>query len=154
MDILLKIYEEDISFVESIIKNLIVKTCENPLLKQTTENINFLKNIANVFNNIEELIGVNPEIIMLIMQSINILASKNSLEIRTLMKNLNLFELRETFLTQILKFEIKSDRFHKILEGFSFENLCNQNKFKESNSLASILKLLLEQKDNLSLQVY
>lgn len=91
---------------------------------------------------------------MLLMQCINILASKNSGEIRSQMKNLGLFSLREGLLMQILRFEIKNDRFHKILEGFSFESLANQSKFKESHSLAYLLKILIEQKNNPSLQLY
>lgn len=91
---------------------------------------------------------------MLLMQCINILASKNSGEIRSQMKSLGLFSLREGLLMQILRFEIKNDRFHKILEGFSFESLANQSKFKESHSLAYLLKILIEQKNNTSLQLY
>ena len=88
------------------------------------------------------------------MQCINILASKNSGEIRSQMKSLGLFDMRDILLMQILRFEIKSDRFHKILEGFSFETLSNQSKFKESHSLAYLLKILMEQSYNISLQVY
>lgn len=91
---------------------------------------------------------------MLQMQSINILASKNSGEIRCQMKNLGLFGLREILLMQILRFEIKNERFHKILEGFTFESLANQNKFKESHSLAYLLKILIGQNQNTSLQLY
>ena len=87
------------------------------------------------------------------MQSINVLASKNSGDIRSLMKSLNLFDLRDNLLMQIIKFDIKSDRFHKILEGFSFESLANQNKFKESHSLAYLLKMLIMQSENPALQV-
>jgi len=99
-------------------------------------------------------VGINPEILILMMQCINILASKNSGEIRSQMKSLGLFDMRDLLLMQILRFEIKSDRFHKILEGFSFETLANQSKFKESHSLAYLLKILMEQNYNNSLQLY
>ena len=70
------------------------------------------------------------------------------------MKSLGLFDMRDILLMQILRFEIKSDRFHKILEGFPFETLATQNKFKESHSLAYLLKILMEQHYNISLQLY
>lgn len=88
------------------------------------------------------------------MQCINILASKNSGEIRSQMKSLGLFDMRDALLKQILRHEIKSDRFDKILEGFSFESLVNQSKFKDSHSLAYLLKILMEQYNNISLQSY
>lgn len=87
------------------------------------------------------------------MQCINILASKNTGELRSQMKALGLFELRDNLLMLILKYEIKTEKFHKILEGFSFENLANQNKFKESHSLAYLLKILTDKSNSSALQV-
>lgn len=87
------------------------------------------------------------------MQCINILASKNTGELRSQMKTLGLFELRDNLLMLILRYEIKTEKFHKILEGFSFENLANQSKFKESHSLAYLLKILTDKNNSSALQV-
>lgn len=55
----------------------------------------FLKNFDLLIKNFEELVGFNEEIDILLLQIINLMASKNSPEVRSVLKQLNLFEIRD-----------------------------------------------------------
>lgn len=66
---------------------------ENPIIKN--DHVIFLKNFDLLIKNFEELVGFNEEIDILLLQIINLMASKNSPEVRSVLKQLNLFEIRD-----------------------------------------------------------
>ena len=87
------------------------------------------------------------------LHCINILASKNTGEIRSAMKTQNLFEFRDNLLMQLLKFNLKSTSLYNIMKDFSFEAIANQSKFREAHIISYLVRILLTNEDYLNLQV-
>ena len=102
---------------------------------------------------VEEIIGMNPKVMIFMLYCINLLASKNSGEVRSIMKSAGYFEFRDTLLIQILKFDLSQSNLYAILKDFSFEAIANQSKFKESQTIAILLKIFLNSQNYPNLQV-
>lgn len=86
------------------------------------------------------------------LRCINYLASKSTGEIRSVMKNQNLFEFRDSLLMQLLKSNLGSDSLYKIMKDFSFGTIANQSKFKDDHMIYYLIRIFL-QGGELNLQV-
>lgn len=142
------------NLVIAIVRNIINTIAENPVIKN--ENISFLKNLASLFQAIEDSLGLtseNPEIYIYIFHCINILASKNSGEIRSAMKNNKLFEFRDHIVMEVIRFNLKSTTLHEIIKGFTFETISGSSKFRESHIISFLLKFLIENQEFQLLQI-
>jgi len=137
--------------VSVVIKNILSKIAENPIIKN--DNAHFLKNLAHLFESVEEIIGLKPDVFIYVLHCINILASKNSGEIRSAMKSEKMFEFRDTLLMDLLSCDLKSTILYNIIKDFSFEGLANQSKFRESHAIDYLIRYFVNNPDYFSLQV-
>ena len=88
------------------------------------------------------------------MHLINLLASENNQNIRAKMKNASYFDLRDNLLITTIRGGLSNEELEDVISNFSFEAIASQSKFKESNSLLYLIKLLLEATDvNLQLKI-
>ncbi|KAM3140125.1 hypothetical protein pb186bvf_007678 [Paramecium bursaria] len=124
---------------------------ENPIIKQ--EQNNFVKNLANVIQNLEDLVGYSEECEIILLQVINLMASKNSPDIRTLMKSLGYLEIRDNLAIQVMRYNIPPDEIMSLLSGIAFAQICNLKQFKENHCLAYLLKRLIQHKDHFGLTI-
>ncbi|CAK92501.1 unnamed protein product (macronuclear) [Paramecium tetraurelia] len=122
---------------------------QNPVIKN--DYMTYLKNFDFLVKNFEELVGFNEEIDILLFQIINLMASKNSPEIRSVLKQLNLFEFRDNLALQIIKYKMEPQQLMDILSGVPFAQLCNSRNFKESHCMAYLLQRLIQHKDHFGL---
>ncbi|EGR31021.1 hypothetical protein IMG5_119330 [Ichthyophthirius multifiliis] len=149
-------FDDNNEFLFQILKQFFQKLIQNPTLKENFNNQYqqyFLKNFTLLVQNLDELIGVNIQLKILALQCINKLASKNSGQIRLIMKNLSLFDIRDVLVITILQYDIQTDILVNLLEGISFETVANHQLFAEKHTLASIVKFFLESKENFALQM-
>lgn len=146
---MIKKLEDHEGLVFILVKNILSKIAENPNIKNNHQN--FLKNLAYFFLNVEDILGLNADVLIYLLHTINTLASKNSGEVRSTMKTEKLFEFRDKLLMQLLRFDLKSTSLYSILKDFSFEALANQNKFRESHTIAYLIKILTQNGDYLNL---
>ncbi len=82
-----------------------------------------------------------------IVRVINVLAAKNTAEVRTLMKNHHLFDLRDTLLLELLNSEVQTTDSMQLLQQINLEALANCEKFRDKKTIESILSWILESKD-------
>lgn len=54
-----------------------------------------LKHLHSLLATLDEILVPSPDVIHLAIQTINVLASKNTADFRSCMKNLGIFQLRE-----------------------------------------------------------
>mmetsp|Transcript_30779 Transcript_30779/g.28003 ORF Transcript_30779/g.28003 Transcript_30779/m.28003 type:complete len:202 (+) Transcript_30779:3497-4102(+) len=148
---LLKKLEDHEGLVFILVKNILSKIAENSNIKNNYSN--FLKNLSQFYLNVDDILGLNADVLIYLLHSINTLASKNSGEVRSAMKSEKLFEFRDKLLMQLLRFDLKSTSLYNILKDFSFEALANQSKFRESHTIAYLIKILIQTKDYLNLQL-
>lgn len=143
--------EDEETLIYLIVKRLLEKIAQNPVIR--TETAAFLKNLAHFFVNLDDIVGVKPELLTYMLHCINLLASKNTGEIRSAMKTQNLFEFRDNLLMQLLKFNLKSTNLYNIMKDFSFEAISNQSKFREAHIISYLVRIFLQNADYLNLQV-
>ena len=53
------------------------------------------------------------------------MASKNSPDIRTLMKSLGYLEIRDNLAIQVMRYNIPPDEIMSLLSGIAFAQICN-----------------------------
>jgi len=104
---------------------------------------NFLKNFSQLCNQKEEFVGFSTDIDLKIMNSITLLASCNTMEVRNHIKQSGLFEIRDNILMQVVKHDMTEDTLYLLLSKYSFETLAMQSKFRDSHSIAYLVKHLL-----------
>lgn len=81
------------------------------------------------------------------------MVSKNSPAIRQIMKELKLFDKRDSLIIRLLTYDLDGDTFVKVFEGISFEALANHKEFHDKHTLSSIVKILIEKNSNFTLQM-
>jgi hypothetical protein len=138
--------------VSVLIKNILGRISENPVIKSDNSH-HFLKNLAHLFDSVEEIVGPKPDVWIYVLHCINILASKNSGDIRSTMKTEKMFEFRDSLLMDLLSYDLKSTTLFSIIKDFSFEGIANQSKFRESHAIAYLIRYLIKNPDYLNLQV-
>ena len=104
---------------------------------------NCLKNLASLLQ-ITELPSLNPRLLHRIMHLVNNLACSSTPTIRSQMKSLGLFDLRDGLLIYMLRSEVSSEEMQELLVNFSLEGLASQSKFRDSQAIFYLLKWLLE----------
>lgn len=94
---------------------------------------NVLLNLHRIFSGIEKLMADNEAIDFRIINLINEMAFKSTMEVRGLMKEFKLLELRDHMMVnQIRKtYMVKSDFLVKQLSQFSFETLASKQIFSK-----------------------
>ena len=107
------------------------------------QHLNFLKNLI-VFLQNPELLTESSELSARVMHLINLLASNNTPSVRSQMKVLGYFDLRDNLLLQTLRSNPSQSDLWNLLIHFSFETLASQAKFRESNALFYFIKFLME----------
>lgn len=147
-----KKFHEDSFFILLILKRFFLQLIDNAVL-QVDQAPYVLRNFTGLIQSVDEIIGPNQQTNVLILQCINKMASKNTGSIRLMMKSNNLFEIRDNLLISTLRQEIQPQILLKTLEGVSFEALSQHNKFRESQAISNLLKILIENKDDISLQI-
>ena len=83
-----------------------------------------------------------------IVKVINVLASKNTTEVRSLMKGSGLFELRDTLLLELLNSEVHTAESIQLLQQINLDALAGSSKFKESKTIESLVSWIVETKDS------
>ena len=73
------------TFQVELLKKVIEFVLKTPKLRK--EDSHLLKNLQQVFSNIDQLFPFNASVLLRIMKLINVLASKNSMEVRNMMKS-------------------------------------------------------------------
>ncbi len=90
---------------------------------------------------------------VLMIECISELTSKNSAGIRKLIMTVGCFEFKDDLLIQILKFEEKNAKLFHIFGGFQFKQLAQSSKFKKAKGIVYLLKLLLEYQSSRNIQL-
>lgn len=111
---------------------------------------NCLRNLS-VLLQITELPSYNSRLIHRIMHLVNNLACGSSPAVRSQMKSLKLFDLRDDLLIHMLRNEASCEEMADLLANFSLEGLASQAKFRDTQAIFYLLKWLLET-DNSDLQ--
>lgn len=111
---------------------------------------NCLRNLSALLQ-ITELPSYNSRLIHRIMHLVNNMACGSSPVVRSQMKSLKLFDLRDDLLIHMLRNEASCEEMMELLANFSLEGLASQAKFRETQAIFYLLKWLLET-DNLTLQ--
>lgn len=123
-------------------KSLIVYLLENPILPKSKQSFNFLRNLSKLIMNRHAIISWSADIDSSILEVITTLTFKNSVEIRLIMKEVKLFELRDMMLINIIRLNDDDEGLVKLLTKFSFESICNQTSFCESLALTNLVRVL------------
>lgn len=125
-----------------LFKALVVYLLENPILPKSKQSFNFLRNFAKLILNRHAIISWSADVDSSILDVITTLTFKNSVEIRLIMKEVKLFELRDMMLINIIRLNDDDEGLVKLLTKFSFESICNQNSFCESLALTNLVRVL------------
>ncbi len=118
-----------------------------PFVEESTSS-HFLRNLVQLYEHVEEIVGLTPEICVRIINSINLMASQNNDIIRTQMKDNGIFELRDNLVLHFIRnstppYEGLFDAFNNL----SLETVAAHPKFRSSQGALYILKIFLETND-------
>lgn len=125
---------------------------ENSILPHSKKSFNFLRNFAKLILNRHGIMSWSTEIDSSILEVITTLTFKNTVEIRLIMKEVKLFDLRDMMLINIIRLNDDDEALVKLLTKFSFDSICNQNSFCESLAITNLVRALVKTK-NEDLQV-
>lgn len=125
-----------------LFKSLIIYLLENPILPKSKQSFNFLRNLSKLIMNRHTIISWSPDIDSSILEVITTLTFKNSVDVRLIMKEVKLFELRDMMLINIIRLNDDDEGLVKLLTKFSFESICNQTSFCESLALTNLVRVL------------
>jgi hypothetical protein len=82
-----------------------------------------------------------------LVRVINVLASKNTTEVRGLMKASGLFDLRDGLLLELLNSEAHTTESLQLLQQINLEALAASSKFRESKIIESLVAWLIDTTD-------
>ncbi len=81
------------------------------------------------------------------VRAINVLASKNTMEVRSLMKASGLFELRDGFLLELLGSEVHTADSTQLLQQINLEALAGSARFREARTMETLVTVIVDTKD-------
>jgi len=131
---------EDDDMQSRIIVNVLIYFDNNPYLQQD-ESQYIINNMIHLYEYMKESLSFSIQLNYHFANVINHLACHNNSTIRTLMKTLHFFEIRDDLIIDILKSEVFLEDVEYFLEKFSLEILANQPKFRENDGLLFVLRL-------------
>ncbi|OUM65256.1 hypothetical protein PIROE2DRAFT_60175 [Piromyces sp. E2] len=131
---------EDDDMQSRIIVNVLIYFDNNPFLQQE-ESQYIINNMIHLYKYMKESLSFSIQLNYHFANVINHLACHNNSTIRTLMKTLHFFEIRDDLIIDILKSEVFLEDVEYFLEKFSLEILANQPKFRENDGLLFVLRL-------------
>ncbi|ORX46401.1 hypothetical protein BCR36DRAFT_585219 [Piromyces finnis] len=131
---------EDDDMQSRIIVNVLIYFDNNPFLQQEKSQY-IINNMIHLYKYMKESLSFSIQLNYHFANVINHLACHNNSTIRTLMKTLHFFEIRDDLIIDILKSEVFLEDVQYFLEKFSFEILANQSKFRENDGLLFVLRL-------------
>jgi hypothetical protein len=113
---------------------------------------NILLNLHKIFNGIQKFMSSNEGVDFRIINLINEIAFKSTMEIRGLMKEFKLLELRDLMMVDMIRraYRVRSDFLIKQLSQFSFETLASKHIFCSRSCPEFILLIIadsLQQKE-------
>ena len=118
---------------------------ENPCMPKSKKH--FLYNFAKFLAGRHSIISWSTEIDSKILEIITTLTFKNDVDLRLVMKEVKLFELRDVLLINLIRLCDEDESLVKLLTKFSFESICNQQSFKDSLALTNLVRTLARTKD-------
>ena len=111
-----------------------------------------VKNIALLFDRIEEQLDLGVESWLRVVNLINDLAVQNNAAAREAMKASRLFDIRDNLLIHCLKCECSLEAAYD-LAAVSFDSLADSPRFRESNGVLYLLRLMRRAESDPALQV-
>jgi hypothetical protein len=139
-----------------VLKGVLRFLDQNPTLDNRAD-INpkvFLSNLYYMISP-EELLELKKfNLCFEVMSVINSIASHNSAEIRSMLKALGFFDIRDSCLIWMLRREMPSDVRAYLFGNFSFESVSATNKFREGTmAIIYMVKILVEERERFDLQM-
>lgn len=93
------------------------------------------------------MLSITDDVRFKVVRVINVLASKNTMETRSLMKASGLFELRDSFLLELLNSEVHTSDSMQLLQQINMEALASGTRFRDSRTIETLLARIVETKD-------
>eukprot|EP00742_Colponemidia_sp_Colp-10_P007091 GILJ01007613.1.p1 GENE.GILJ01007613.1~~GILJ01007613.1.p1 ORF type:complete len:2709 (-),score=449.42 GILJ01007613.1:350-8476(-) len=139
------------NFQVHIIEDILSYFESNPHLPAESA-MNYVKSLAQLFEHLEEFVELTPDLCLRIMNCISVLAVQNTYEVRNMMKEASLFDVRDDLLLYGLRGEFSTQERLDMLCSSSFETVAVLPKFREAHGILYLFKFLHEEQDR-SLQV-
>jgi hypothetical protein len=115
----------------------------NPCLQgNSTAADNCLRNLVLLYRNAEEYLAFCPSLFRRFVTCINSLMYHNGSQIRETMKSIGLFTIRDEIVLRCLAADLPPFQLSEFLASFSFDLVADQPRFRDSDGLLLLLRLL------------
>eukprot|EP00475_Leptophrys_vorax_P008219 TRINITY_DN15296_c0_g2_i3.p1 TRINITY_DN15296_c0_g2~~TRINITY_DN15296_c0_g2_i3.p1 ORF type:complete len:788 (-),score=207.61 TRINITY_DN15296_c0_g2_i3:2586-4949(-) len=109
---------------------------------------NMIRNLVQLYEHVDEIVGLTPDVCVRIINSINIMASQNSDAVRTLMKVNGVFIIRDNLVLHFIRDSVAPhENLYDAFSNLSFETVAANPQFRNNSGCLYILKIFHEAQD-------
>jgi hypothetical protein len=109
---------------------------------------NVVRNLVQLYEHVDEIVGLTPDVCVRIINSINLMASQNPDAIRTLLKVNGVFVIRDNLVLHFIRDSVAPhDNLYDAFNNLSFETVAANPQFRNSQGCLYILKIFHEAQD-------